>query len=90
NIIALLCISEYPAKIEQYEKAFNKQHISKLSIDLIGKLNAHCSVSDHIVGLNLYKKYQPQIWEKHFKLPKSTGLDAGPFAITPEELREIL
>ena len=31
-----------------------------------------------------------RIFEWHFKLEKSTGPDSGPFARTPEELREIL
>ena len=30
------------------------------------------------------------IWEKHLKLEDSKGLDAGSWAITPEELAEIL
>jgi hypothetical protein len=47
-------------------------------------------LSDHTVGLELYHRNQPLIWEKHYKLPDSTGLDAGDFAITPEELKEIL
>ena len=50
----------------------------------------HHAISDHTVGLELYKTFNPQIWEKHFKLPDSTGPDAGPFAITPNELKEIL
>lgn len=77
SIIPLLCISEYPATIEQYEKKFDLRIL-------------RYSISDHTIGLDLFKKYQPQIWEKHYKLPDSTGLDAGSFAITPEELREIL
>ena len=47
-------------------------------------------ISDHTVGLDLWHRNKPLIWEKHYKLPDSTGLDAGPFAITPEELRDIL
>ncbi|MFA5305894.1 MAG: N-acetylneuraminate synthase family protein [Candidatus Babeliales bacterium] len=75
-IQGMQCVSKYPATIDEYDK-----------------LNIHlktCSISDHTVGLDLFKKYQPRIWEKHYKLSDSTGLDAGPFAITPEELREIL
>lgn len=48
------------------------------------------SLSDHTVGLELFHRNKPKIWEKHFKLSDSTGLDAGEFAITPEELKEIL
>jgi hypothetical protein len=47
-------------------------------------------ISDHTVGLELFHRNQPVIWEKHLRLEDSTGLDAGPFAITPRELGEIL
>lgn len=47
-------------------------------------------LSDHTVGLELWHRNKPRIWEKHYKLPDSTGPDAGPFAITPSELKEIL
>lgn len=72
NIQDLVCISEYPALLEEYEKEFKY-------------LNW---VSDHTVGLELYKKHKPVIWEKHYKLEDSTGLDAGCFAITMEELEK--
>jgi hypothetical protein len=38
----------------------------------------------------LFRKFEPEIIEMHYKLPDSTGLDAGPFARTPEQLAEIL
>jgi hypothetical protein len=47
-------------------------------------------ISDHTVGLDLWYRNKPEIWEKHYKLSDSMGLDAGPFAITPQELKEIL
>lgn len=47
-------------------------------------------ISDHTIGLDLWYRNKPIIWEKHFKLPDSTGFDAGDWAITPEELSEIL
>jgi hypothetical protein len=47
-------------------------------------------ISDHTIGLELWHRNKPLIWEKHYKLPDSTGLDAGPFAITPDELKEVL
>jgi sialic acid synthase SpsE len=77
NVTILCCVSEYPADIKKYEYLFTDCVLCNV-------------ISDHTIGLELYKKYQPLIWEKHYKLPDSTGLDAGPFAITPEELREIL
>jgi sialic acid synthase SpsE len=75
--IALFCVSQYPASTEEYERRYSKGSLKH-------------GISDHTIGLDLYKKYQPRIWEKHYKLPDSTGLDAGPFAISPEELKEIL
>lgn len=85
GITTLACISKYPAEAQDY-------------IDMFGLINIKCehilsnlrNVSDHTIGLDLFKKYQPRIWEKHYKLSDSIGLDAGPFAITPEELKEIL
>ena len=77
NIIYLSCVSEYPANFEAYKERFFTDYLRH-------------GISDHTIGLDLFKKYQPQIWEKHFKLPDSTGLDAGEFAILPEELGEIL
>lgn len=47
-------------------------------------------VSDHTKGLDLFKKFSPKIWEKHLILPGDDGLDAGPFAITPQELSLII
>ena len=73
----LYCESKYPAEISDYD------HLAK-------NIYAYDGISDHTIGLELYKKYKPQIWEKHFKLQDSTGLDAGAFAITPDELAEIL
>jgi sialic acid synthase SpsE len=47
-------------------------------------------ISDHTVGLELLMLAVPHIWEKHLRLPETTGPDAGPFAILPSELKEIL
>jgi sialic acid synthase SpsE len=48
-------------------------------------------ISDHTAGLDLYRKYHPSIWEKHLVLERTEGnLDAGPFSITPGELREVI
>lgn len=72
--VNLGCISKYPATIKDY---------SCFDLDWYG-------LSDHTVGLELLKTHKPSIWEKHFKLNDSTGLDAGPWAITPKELKEVL
>ena len=71
----LFCVSEYPATVEQYEK-----------LGLFPK----CKISDHTTDFMLYNKYKPSVYECHYKLDDSTGLDAGPFARTPEQLKEIL
>ena len=42
-------------------------------------------------GLNLWYEQKPAIWEKHFCLERDSGNpDSGPFAVTPNQLKEIL
>jgi sialic acid synthase SpsE len=93
NSKKLACISQYPATIKDYEYHFefisNGFKQDKLLSGSNGK-EFRMGISDHTIGLDLFKKYKPMIWEKHFKLPDSTGPDAGEFAITPKELKEIL
>lgn len=73
-----LCISKYPATIEEYEHRFTKNEINR-------------NISDHTIGLDLFKKYQPRIWEKHYVLGHdANNLDGGLFATTPGELAEII
>ena len=87
----LRCISKYPAKISDYfelmQKVFNDIHLHPKT-----GYSEYVSISDHTVGLELFETYENdlEIWEKHLILDDSTGLDAGPFAITPKELAEIL
>lgn len=70
------CVSEYPAERGKYKK--------------VGMFGA-CALSDHTVGWDLYREWQPDIIEKHFVLEHSDdNPDAGPFAATPEELAEVL
>lgn len=77
----LQCVSKYPATIEEYEKHG----------EWVGLLYRYKAISDHTIGLDLFKKYQPQIWEKHYVLEHDiNNLDGGLFATTPEELKEIL
>ena len=73
----LLCVSKYPAKLEEYELNFGVWGISM-------------GVSDHTTNLALWYRYQPKIIEWHFGLEDSTGLDAGPFMRTPKQLQEVL
>lgn len=77
DIVELLCVSEYPAKIEQYNMDFSN----------FGPIQG---ISDHTTSWYLFNKYKPAIYEVHYKLSDSTGLDAGPFARTPNDLREVL
>lgn len=73
----LACISKYPAEREDYERTF--------------RLNETMwYVSDHTIGLDMIKRQGSILIEKHYMLPGQTGLDAGPWAITPKELKEIL
>jgi len=86
GITTLACISKYPAEAKDY-------------VDTFGLINIRCErklsnlrrVSDHTCGLELFKKYQPIIWEKHFVLEHDpNNPDGGLFAILPCELAEIL
>jgi sialic acid synthase SpsE len=73
----LCCVSNYPAKIEDYEKNFGLAMLKH-------------GISDHTENWNLFEKYQPHIFECHFKLPDSVGYDSGSFARTPDMLKYIL
>ncbi|MDD5016528.1 MAG: N-acetylneuraminate synthase family protein [Eubacteriales bacterium] len=80
NVEFLFCVSSYPATIDQYYK---------ISDQLIFQWG-HPKISDHTTNYNLWQRYRPEIVEWHYKLSDSTGLDAGPFARTPEQLAEVL
>lgn len=69
----IYCISKYPAKKEDYEKFGDKLKYG---------------ISDHTDNFDLYKKYKPEIYECHFKIGSSRGLDAGSFARTSKQVRE--
>lgn len=77
GITQFLCVSKYPATVEEY----------KFPNSLAAY---HQCVSDHTIGLELVKKYKPKKYECHFCLEDSQGLDAGPWAKRPNELKEIL
>ena len=77
-ITLLACVSKYPAKVAEYEKAFPRSMLQY-------------AISDHTVGWDLYNKYQPEILEKHFVLKHDKkNPDAGAFAVTADELKEIM
>lgn len=70
------CVPDYPAKLSTYEARF-------------GWLHLMAGISDHTVGLELWRKYEPALWEKHYCLEDSTGPDV-PYSITPKDLVRIL
>lgn len=76
NTSVLRCISEYPADKQKY-------------IDTFGAKLAD-GISDHTTDFSLFKQYQPAIYEFHFKLDDSTGLDAGAFARTPAQVKTLM
>jgi sialic acid synthase SpsE len=73
----LYCVSTYPAKYDDYIKKFSQNQL-------------HRGISDHTTDFSLFRKFEPEIIEWHYKLSDSTGLDAGPFARTPAQLSEVL
>lgn len=77
NVRVMCCVPEYPAAAETYEELFTPEML-------------HRGISDHTSNLDLWRKYKPETYERHYKLPDSTGADAGPFASTPEEWAEVL
>lgn len=87
NCTDMLCVSKYPATMEDYLKEIE---VSKRDLYILRAHRMSTHISDHTAGLDLWRLLQPTVWEKHLKLKDSTGLDAGTFAITPEELEEVL
>ena len=73
----LACVSKYPATLWDYELSFTDEELKH--------------VSDHTVGWELYHKHNPSIIEKHFVHERNPdNPDAGPFAVTPYQLAEVL
>ncbi len=77
NTNIMCCVSKYPAKFEEYKETFNPNELRK-------------GISDHTIDWRLYRKYEPEFYEVHYKLEDSQGLDAGSFARTPNQIKEIL
>lgn len=73
----LCCVSKYPCSIDEYKNTH-------------AEFDLYEAISDHTTDFQLYHDYMPNILEIHYKLEDSTGLDAGEFARTPEQLKEIL
>ena len=75
NVKVLYCDSNYPSSFFKY----------------VAYKNFHWDgISDHTSDWEVYQKMNPEIYECHYKLDDSTGLDAGDFARTPKQLEEIL
>ena len=72
----LCCVPSYPADENVYRSIF------------YGNLSS--GISDHSTGFNLYHRYQPEIYEKHFYVTGQTGADTGSFACNEETIKEIL
>lgn len=72
----LACVSDYPAKARDYRSRF-------LTKTLVS------GISDHTQTWALVKRFTPDWYECHYKLENSKGLDAGPFARTPKQLKEL-
>ena len=75
----LNCIPSYPASTKAY-------------MDMLQTTNKYLKyyISDHTDNWKVFKWFRPDVYECHFKLKDSTGLDAGVFARTPEQLGAIL
>jgi len=83
KLIFLYCVSSYPAFDIEYEGRFQ-------GLDDSGNLNY--SISDHTVGLGMFKRFEPLFWEKHFILDKDDCTDpfGCDFCITAKEMELIL
>jgi sialic acid synthase SpsE len=80
--VSMMCVSKYPAAIEDYDNVFQ--------IDTV-KINPNYSFSDHTTNFDLWYKYKPRIIEWHYVLEHDpTNLDGGLFARTPAMLAEVL
>jgi len=73
------CVSKYPATFKDYDDILKDT-----------PFNAYANISDHTTTFEVWDKYKPDIIEWHYKLEDSTGWDAGEFARTPQQLKEIL
>jgi sialic acid synthase SpsE len=73
----MCCVSDYPAKAEDYVKRFTLAQL-------------YYGISDHTETWDLFEKYTPKIYECHYCLPDSTGPDALSFARRPNDLKYIL
>jgi len=72
----LFCVPQYPAQISEY-LAFSSE--------------GRKMISDHSPGLDVWLNLKPDVWEKHLCPEREAdNPDSGTFAVTPEELREVI
>jgi len=76
----LACVREYPAKNLSYALAFTEEQLRR-------GISDH---TDHTLGMQLLMRYRPELYETHFCLDWQDGPDTGPFALRPEQLRDML
>jgi sialic acid synthase SpsE len=76
NSKALCCIPEYPAKIIDYAECFSSDCL-------------RLGISDHTIGLYLYHRFNPLVYEKHFCLSWQTSLDKE-WSVDEETVKELL
>ena len=80
--VRLACVPSYPAEWTDYNQDSRYMESGEWS-----------AISDHAVGLTLWEKCDPEVWEKHFVMKRddpSNPDSLGGFAITPEDLPCVL
>lgn len=81
DTIPLRCLSQYPASLDDYVEVVENWFCGPDQL----------AISDHTTNFGLWYRYQPKIIEWHYVLKHDpNNLDGGPFARTPEQLREVL
>jgi sialic acid synthase SpsE len=74
----LMCVvSEYPTTYDKYTTTFTDEQLEM-------------GISDHTTTTNLYTCYMPPVYEKHFVIPACNTDKPRPYAIGPDELKELL
>lgn len=75
TLALLCCVPEYPAQENTYCERFSFEALS-------------CGISDHTIGLDLYKRFKPAIFEKHFCLLNQPNLDYE-WSVHEDNLKEL-
>lgn len=82
----LICDPSYPGDIKKYDDILGDNKLENNFLTIEG---CRIGISDHTIGLGLYKKYKPNTWEKHYCLDYQTSADKE-WSITPQQLKEVL